>query len=126
MADGELAQIIDAAHEAIKGRPSMVLDGNPHEELARALERHATRLDEAAKGLEEVGQVNHLGPTREGEAATYNIRLGAVEHERSLHRTYLAQAVEARSLASSIRETGRRILRTEGFSQADISRVIGN
>ncbi|MDP0398621.1 hypothetical protein [Tsukamurella strandjordii] len=126
MADGELAQIVDAAHEAIKGRQNMVFDGNPHEELARACERHATRLVRAAEGIFDVGYVNDLGPTTEGEAATNNIRLGVVDHERSIYNTFLAQAAEARSMASGIRETGRRILRTEGISEAEINRLIGS
>ncbi|ADG79519.1 PE domain-containing protein OS=Tsukamurella paurometabola (strain ATCC 8368 / DSM / CCUG 35730/ CIP 100753 / JCM 10117 / KCTC 9821 / NBRC 16120 / NCIMB 702349 / NCTC 13040) OX=521096 GN=Tpau_2921 PE=4 SV=1 [Tsukamurella paurometabola] len=124
MSDGTLGQIMDEAQAAIADRPNMVMDGNPHEELARALERHAERITEAAKGLREVGRINYLGPTVEGEAATYNIRLGAVEHEQSLRSTYLAQATEARALAESIRATGRRILRTEGVSADEIDRLI--
>ena len=108
MADGELAQIVDAAHEAIKGRQNMVFDGNPHEELARALERHATRVFEATNDLREIATQNFLGPTEEGETATANVRLGVVEHERSIYNTFVAQAAEARSIAASIRETGRR------------------
>ncbi|KXP12550.1 hypothetical protein [Tsukamurella pseudospumae] len=126
MADGELTQIIEAAREEIADRPSMVSDGNPQEELARALERHADRLEQGALGLYEVGDQNNLGPTVEGEAATFNIRLGAVEHERSLYKTILAQAAEARSLAATYREIGRWILRTEGASEEQISRVIGH
>lgn len=125
MADGELTEIIAAAREGIADRPSMVSDGNPQEELARALERHADRLVSATEGLSEIGYVNHLGPTVEGEAATYNIRLGVVEHDRSIRKTLLAQAAEARSLAETYREIGRWILRTEGSSEEQISRVIG-
>ncbi|GAA1073201.1 hypothetical protein [Tsukamurella spumae] len=125
MADGELTEIIAAAREGIADRPSMVSDGNPQEELARALERHADRLEMAAFGLRDVGALNNLGPTVEGEAATYNIRLGAVEHDRSLRNTFLAQSTEARSLAETYREIGRWIMRTEGASEEQINRVIG-
>ncbi|KXO97770.1 hypothetical protein [Tsukamurella pseudospumae] len=125
MADGELTQIIEAAREGIAGRPNMVSDGNPQEELARALERHADRLARAAEGLSDIGSLNYLGPTVEGEAATYNIRLGAVEHDRSLYNTFLTQATEARSLAATYREIGRWILRTEGASEDQINRMIG-
>ncbi|WP_019203779.1 hypothetical protein [Tsukamurella sp. 1534] len=126
MADGELAQIIDAAHDAIKDRPTMVSNGNPQEELAKAFDRHADRLDAAAGGLRDVGDQNNLGPTVEGEAATFNIRLGAVDHERSLSRTFKAQAAEARSIAAAYREIGRQILRTEGANEASINRLIGS
>lgn len=124
MADGELTQIIEAARDGIADRPNMVSDGNPQEELARALERHADRLVSAADGLREVGAINHLGPTVEGEAATYNIQLGAVEHERSLYNTFLSQAKEARSLAATYREIGRWILRTEDTSEDRINQLI--
>lgn len=126
MAGGELTDIIGAAREGIAGRPNMVSDGNPQEELARALERHADRLEGAAQGVTDVGQVNNLGPTVEGEAATYNIRLGAVEHDRSIQNTFKAQATEARSLAATYREIGRWILRTEGANEEQINRVIGH
>ncbi|GAA1088053.1 hypothetical protein [Tsukamurella spumae] len=125
MADGELTQIIEAARDGIADRPNMVSDGNPQEELARALERHADRLAKAAEEMSDVGSLNYLGPTVEGESATHNIRLGAVEHERSLYNTFLAQAVEARSLATTYREIGRWILRTEGASEDQINHVIG-
>ncbi|MET9328589.1 hypothetical protein [Tsukamurella sp. NPDC003166] len=125
MAGGEMTEIIEAAREGIKDRPSMVSDGNPQEELARALERHADRLVAAADGLNDVGSQNLLGPTVEGDAATYNIRLGVVEHDRSIRKTLLAQAAEANSMAESYREIGRWILRTEGASEEQINRVIG-
>lgn len=124
MSDGTLGQIMDEAQAAIAGRPNLVMDGNPHEELARALERHADRITAAAKKVYDVGNYNYLGPTTEGEAVTHNIRLGVVEHERSIRNTYLAQAAEARSMADSIRATGRHILRTEGLNAAEIDRVI--
>ncbi|KXP11882.1 hypothetical protein [Tsukamurella pseudospumae] len=126
MAGGEMTDIIEDARDGIAGRPNMVSDGNPQEELARALERHADRLATAAREMRDVGLTNHLGPTVEGEAATYNIRLGAVDHDRSIHNTFLAQAAEARSLASTYREIGRWILRTEGASEEQINRLIGN
>lgn len=124
MSDGTLAKIIDDAEEGIKDRPNMVSDGNPQEELARALERHADRITAAAVVLRDVGSVNHLGPTSEGDAATHNIRLGVADHERSIRNTYLAQAAAARSMAAAVRDIGRQILRTEGASEADIARVI--
>jgi hypothetical protein len=121
----ELAQIIEEARASIKDRPVMVSDGNPQEQLARAFDRHANRLTEAANRLRDVGSQNHLGPTVEGEAATYNIRLGAVEHEQSLFNTFRAQAAEARSMATGLREIGRRIGRTEGAGEDEINRTIG-
>ncbi|KXO93939.1 hypothetical protein AXK61_05235 [Tsukamurella pseudospumae] len=126
MAGGEMTELIEAAREGINDRPSMVSDGNPQEELARALERHADRLIEAARDVYNVGTQNFLGPTVEGEAATYNIRLGVVDHERSIRNTFVAQAAEARSMAESYREIGRWILRTEGASEEQINRVIGH
>ncbi len=124
MSDGTLAGVIDQAEAAIKDRPSMVSDGNVQEELALAFERHAERLKSAANSLRDVGTVNHLGPTSEGEAATYNIRLGVVDHEQSIYNTYLAQAEEAHSIADNLRRIGREILRTEGSNESDINRVI--
>lgn len=124
MSDGTLAGVIDQAEAAIKDRPSMVSDGNVQEELALAFERHALRLKAAANLLKEVGSQNHLGPTSEGEAATYNIRLGVVEHDRSIVSTYLAQADEAYSIAAKLRRIGRDILRTEGASESEINNVI--
>ncbi|WP_231855584.1 hypothetical protein [Tsukamurella pseudospumae] len=121
-----MTELIEAAREGINDRPSMVSDGNPQEELARALERHADRLIEAARDVYNVGTQNFLGPTVEGEAATYNIRLGVVDHERSIRNTFVAQAAEARSMAESYREIGRWILRTEGASEEQINRVIGH
>lgn len=125
MADGELAEIIDAARDAVKGREIMVSDGNVHEELARAFERHATRLTKAANRLNDVGAQNYLGPTVEGEAATHNIQVGVVTHERSLFNTFNAQAAEARGIARALRENGRRILRAEGANESEINSVIG-
>ncbi|GAA1011744.1 hypothetical protein GCM10009551_097010 [Nocardiopsis tropica] len=125
MADGELAEIIDAARDAVKGREIMVSDGNVQEELARAFERHALRLESASKDLQKVGAQNYLGPTVEGEAATYNIQVGVVTHERSLFNTFNAQAAEARGIARALRENGRRILRAEGANEAEINAVIG-
>ncbi|BDD83510.1 hypothetical protein TPB0596_32730 [Tsukamurella pulmonis] len=125
MADPELARIIDEAQAAIKDRPNMVSDGNPQEELARAFERHASRLMQAARDVREVGIQNFLGPTDEGEAASYNIRLGAVEHDQSIRTTFIDQATQAKSLAASFRSIGREILRTEGRSEEEINRVIG-
>ncbi len=104
----------------------MVSDGNPQEQLARAFERHAERIVAAAFGLREVGQQNFLGPTVEGEAASFNIRHGAYQHDRSLYNTVRAQATEARSIAKALRRIGKQILRTEGSSEAEISRVIGH
>lgn len=124
MSDSTLADVIDQAEAAIKDRPSMVSDGNVQEELALAFERHAERLQDAVEGLKDVGSVNYLGPTSEGEAATYNIRLGVVEHERSIVNTYLAQAEEAHSIADKLRRIGREILRTEGASESEINKVI--
>lgn len=125
MADEDLDRMMALARVAIQDRPNMVSDGNPQEQLARAFERHADRIDTAALRLRAVGDINNLGPTVEGEAATHNIRLGAYEHDRSLYKTMRNQAADARAIANALRDIGRQILRTEGTSEAEISRLIG-
>ena len=125
MGDEDLERTMALARVAIQDRPNMVSDGNPQEQLAQAFERHADRITKAAQRLREVGEQNFLGRTVEGETATYNIRLGAYGHERSLHNTILEQATEARAIAQALREIGRQILRTEGTSEAEIRRLIG-
>ncbi|TWS22692.1 hypothetical protein FK268_18360 [Tsukamurella sputi] len=125
MADEDLDRMMALARVAIQDRPNMVSDGNPQEQLARAFERHANRVDSAAYSLREVGQQNNLGPTVEGEAATHNIRLGAYEHDRSLYNSMRAQAADARAIADALRDIGRQLLRTEGTSEAEIRRLIG-
>lgn len=126
MGDEDLERTMALARVAIQDRPNMVSDGNPQEQLARAFDRHAARLTAAARDLRDVGLQNFLGRTVEGEAATYNIRLGVVEHDRSLFKSLVTQADEARAIASALRDIGRQILRTEGASEAEISGLIGS
>jgi hypothetical protein len=126
MGDEDHERMMALARASIQDRPNMVSDGNPQEQLARAFDRHADRIDIAALELRAVGQQNNLGPTVEGEAATYNIRLGAYGHSHSLYNTMRSQATEARAIANALRDIGRQILRTEGASEAAISRLIGD
>ncbi|RDH11682.1 hypothetical protein [Tsukamurella pulmonis] len=125
MSDWEIETIMGLARVAIQDRPNMVSDGNPQEQLARAFERHAERVTTAGQRLREVGQQNFLGPTVEGEAATFNIQHGVLRHDQSLYNSLRAQATEARSVATALRSIGRQILRTEGASETEISRLIG-
>lgn len=114
--DPETELMITIARGRIANRPNVVVDGNPQEEIARALERHAQRLREAAAGLMEVGNKNHLGPTEEGEAATHNIRVAAVTHSRSVYNTLLDQADSAEDIADGVRQTRLELERTERAS----------
>ncbi len=111
--DQELEFMKKIARARIADRPNMVVDGNPQEEIARALERHAERLREAAAGLIEVGNKNHLGQTAEGEAATHNIRVAAVTHSRSVMNTLLDQADSAEGIAGGVRQIRRDLEQAE-------------
>lgn len=118
----DVDRIRDEAHERIAARPNMVLDGEPIEELARAHERHATRLDEIVDELANIGTNNYLGDTSEGRAATENIHIAVNTHDRSVANTIREQARQARVIASALRQIDRDIRSTESENQAAINR----
>ncbi|GAB3133353.1 hypothetical protein GCM10027289_23050 [Tsukamurella serpentis] len=113
-------------HEArgrIAGRPSMVLDGDPIEELARAHERHAERLDSISLELADVGKINHLGNTSEGLAATHNIGVAVHTHDQSVVNTLKHQADQARAIAAALREIDSALKAAESSSEAAIKQA---
>ena len=117
----DVDRIRDDARERIAGRASMVLDGEPIEELAKAHERHAERLDAIVKSLQYVGRENHLGATSEGQAATHNIVVAVHDHERSVVNTIYEQADQARYIARALRQIQPDIAATESENRSQIT-----
>ncbi|MDP0398943.1 hypothetical protein [Tsukamurella strandjordii] len=111
--DPEMEAMIAIARERAKARPMMVVDGNPQEEIARALERHAERLRLAANGLFRVGTANYLGDTAEGTSATHNVRVAVVTHERSIYNRMMTQASAADGMADGMRRLRQDLERRE-------------
>ncbi|MFC7753567.1 hypothetical protein [Tsukamurella soli] len=109
----------ELAHERIAGRRGMLLDGDPIEELARAHERHAERLDRAADGLREVGWKNALGDTVEGRTVTTNYRASATAGPQSLRAALISQADASRAIAEGLRAVHTELADTEkvGYTQ---------
>ncbi|CAM3604380.1 hypothetical protein ACXYTP_01260 [Tsukamurella ocularis] len=123
MGNPEADKIRDEARQRIADRPSMVLDGDPIEELAKAHDRHANRLDVIADSLVDVGRVNHLGNTVEGRAATYNINVAVHDHEHSVEQNLRREAAEARTIAAALRQIAKDIGDTELENVAGIGAV---
>lgn len=123
MGSPDADRVRDEARERIAGHPSMVLDGEPIEELAKAHERHATRLEGILKDLADVGTNNYLGETSEGRAATHNIHVAVNSHERSVANTIAEQASQARLIASALRQIGKDIRDTEEYNRETISQA---
>lgn len=116
----DVDKIRDEARERIAGRPSMVLDGEPIEELAKAHERHAERLEAIVRDLRFVGRENHLGNTSEGIAATHNIGVAVHDHDRSVVATIKEQATQARYIAGALRQIDTDIKDTETENRRQI------
>lgn len=116
-------KIRDEAQQRIADRPNMVLDGDPIEELAKAHERHATRIAKIIDSLDEVGRTNYLGDTVEGRAATYNIGVAVRDHEHSVVQNLVREAAEARTIAAALRQIGTDIGTTELENAAGIGAV---
>ncbi|BDH58198.1 hypothetical protein [Tsukamurella sp. PLM1] len=121
MGSPEADKIRDEARERIAGRPTMVLDGDPVEELAKAHDRHAARLEAIVRELRFVGRENHLGNTSEGEAATHNIVVAVHDHERSVVKSTEEQASRARYIAGALRQIGADLTDTEVDNQHAIT-----
>ncbi|CAM4013212.1 hypothetical protein GCM10009551_061880 [Nocardiopsis tropica] len=121
--DPEMEAMIAIARERAKARPMMVVDGNPQEEIARALERHAERLRTAARDVYDVGTHNYLGDTVEGVAATNNVRVAVVTHEHSIYNRMMAQASAAEGMADGMRRLRRDLERRESEGTDNISQV---
>ncbi|GAB3125575.1 hypothetical protein GCM10027289_00040 [Tsukamurella serpentis] len=106
-------RIREQARERIADRPNMVLDGGPIEELARAHERHAERLNAIVDSLGDVGRRNFLGDTTEGRAATHNLGVAVHDHDLSLVRSVSWQAEQATMIAQSLRQIAKDLEDTE-------------
>ncbi|GAA0995808.1 hypothetical protein GCM10009551_061430 [Nocardiopsis tropica] len=117
----EPEKIREEAMKRIADRPVMVRDGDAIEELARAHERHAERLDAIIEELFRIGNVNHLGDTVEGHSATSNIRAAVRDDPNSVAETIKRQAAKARHIAASLREIDRRTSTTEETSRDALS-----
>lgn len=120
MGSPEAERIREEARGRIAGRPSMVLDGDPIEELARAHERHAKRLEEIIKELTGVGRTNYLGDTSEGRAATHNVGVAVHDHERSVVGSLKMQRQQSLTIAASLRQIGRDLRDAEAENQSAI------
>lgn len=120
MGSPEAERIRSDARERVSARPSMVLDGDPVEELARAHERHAERLEAIVEDLAGVGRQSFLGDTSEGRAATHNIGVAVHDHPDSVVGTIQRQAAQARFIATSLREIDRAVRAEEAENRAVI------
>ncbi|AUN40053.1 hypothetical protein [Tsukamurella tyrosinosolvens] len=113
MGNPEADKIREEAQKRIADRPNMVLDGDPIEELAKAHDRHAERLEAIIESLGWVGRNNYLGDTVEGRAATYNIGVAVHDHEHSVVQNFTRELGEARTIASALRQIAKDIGTTE-------------
>lgn len=125
MSNPDADEIRQEAEQRIADRPNMVLDGDPIEELAKAHERHAKRLDLLIESLHSVGRVNYLGDTVEGRAATYNLGVAVHDHEQSVVQNYTREAAEARTIAAALRQIAKDLGDTELENVAGIGMVRG-
>ena len=108
------------AAQRIADRPNMVLKDDPIEELAKAHDRHADRVDAIVFSVRHVGRTNYLGDTVEGRAATYNIGVAVHDHENSVVQNLVRESQEARTIAGALRQIAKDIGETaqqnaEGF-----------
>jgi hypothetical protein len=102
-------RVRERAREGIEAVRGMSVDGDVIEQLALAHERHADRLEAAARTLERVGDVNHLGDTAEGRTATANYRASALTGEKSFATAITRHAAASRQIAAALRATGSRL-----------------
>lgn len=123
MGSPEADKIRDEAHQRIADRPNMVLDGDPIEELAKAHDRHAKRLDAIIVSLDRVGRVNYLGDTIEGRAATYNIGVAVHDHDHSVVQNFAREAAESRTIAGALRQIAKDLGDTELENADGIGKV---
>lgn len=120
MGNPDADKIRQEAEQRIADRPNMVLDGDPIEELAKAHERHANRLDALVRSLRNVGRTNYLGDTVEGRAATHNIGVAVHDHEYSVVQNFLRESNEARVIAGALRQIAKDIGETEQLNAEGI------
>lgn len=123
MGNLEADKIREEAQQRIADRPNMVLDGDPIEELAKAHDRHADRIEVAADSLDDVGATNYLGDVVEGRAATHNLKVAVHDHEHSVVQNFRREATEARAIAVALRQIAKDLGDTEVENAAGIGRV---
>lgn len=126
MGNPEADKIRDEAQQRIADRPNMVLDGDPIEELAKAHERHADRVDAIVFSVRHVGRTNYLGDTVEGRAATHNIVVAVHDHENSVVQNLVRESQEARTIAGALRQIAKDIGDTELENADGIGKVRWN
>ncbi len=120
--DRGVEEIRRRARERVAGRESMVMGGDVIEELARAHERHAQRVRDAARPLLETAWGNHLGDTFEGRAATAHVRASASEGPESLLNSMMTNARVAEAIADGLRRTGAALKGSDDSSAVCIER----
>ncbi len=113
MGNPDADKIRQEAEQRIADRPNMVLKGDPIEELAKAHDRHADRVEAIVDSLREVGRTNNLGDTVEGRAATHNIVVAVHDHEHSVVQNLVRESAEARTIAAALRQIAKDIGDTE-------------
>ncbi len=123
--DRDVEEIRRRAQERVAGRSSMVMDGDVIEELARAHERHAQRVREAAAPLGEVGRFNHLGETTEGRTVTAHYRASASDGPDSLKNSMVEIASAADKIVGGLRAVAKVLGETESDSVHSIENARG-